>query len=114
MNVNKKLNAVTLTLTLIGILSIVGCDMIEGKAPQSDTKTTVGMEVDDSVATAAVKSALLKDTGLNSLDIKVETRKGEVQLSGFVDSQTQLDRAIEIAKGVDGVKGVLNKMSLKK
>ncbi|MDO9312621.1 MAG: BON domain-containing protein, partial [Nitrosomonas sp.] len=38
--------------------------------------------------------------------------KGEVQLSGFVDSQTQLDRAIEITKGVDGVKGGLNKMSI--
>ncbi|WP_394809370.1 BON domain-containing protein [Nitrosomonas sp.] len=112
MNFNNKLSV--LTLTLIGILSITGCDIIEGKASQPNAKTTVGMEVDDSVATTAVKSALLKDTGLNSLDIKVETRKGEVQLSGFVDSQTQLDRAIEITKGVDGVKGVLNKMSIKK
>ena len=111
MHVNNKLNA--LTLTLIGILLIAGCDMIEGKAPQSKTKTTVEMDAEDSVATTAVKFALLKDTGLNSLDIKVETHKGEVQLSGFVDSQTQLDRAIEITKGVDGVKGVLNKMSIK-
>lgn len=95
---------------LTGILS----DMIEGKASQSDTKTTVWIEVDDSVATSAVKSALLKDTGLNSLDIKVETRKGKVQLSGFVDSQIQLDRAIEIARGVDGVKNALNIMSVKK
>ncbi len=70
--------------------------------------------MDDSVATSAVKSALLKDTGLNSLDIKVETRKGKVQLSGFVDSQIQLDRAIEIARGVDGVKNALNIMSVKK
>ena len=111
MHVNNKLNA--LTLTLIGILLIAGCDMIEGKASQSNTTTTAGMDAEDSVATTAVKFALLKDTGLNSLDIKVETHKGEVQLSGFVDSQTQLDRAIAITKGVNGVKGVLNKMSIK-
>lgn len=109
MNVNNKLKA----LTLIGILSIAGCDMIEGKASQSNTKTTVGIEVNDSVATSAIKSALLKDTSLNSLDIRVEIRKGGVRLSGFVDNQIQLDRAIEIARGVDGVKNVLNKMSIK-
>lgn len=97
MSVNNKVNV--LTITLIGILSISGCDMIEGKSSLSDTKTTIGMEIDDSVATTAVKSVLLKDAGLNSLDIKVETRKGEAQLSGFVNSQTQIGHAIEITMG---------------
>lgn len=73
MNVHNKLNA--LTLTLIGVLSIAGCDMRDGKIPKSIAKTTVGMEVDDSVATTAVKSALLKDTGLGSSSIGVETSK---------------------------------------
>jgi len=43
----------------------------------------------------------------------VETRKNEVQLSGFVDNQTQIDRAIEITRGVEGVESVINKMSIK-
>ncbi len=67
------------------------------KNPQIEAKTTVGTEIDDSVITTKAKSALLKDTGLESCDIKVETHKGEVQLSGFVDSQAQMDRAIAVA-----------------
>jgi hyperosmotically inducible protein len=73
----------------------------------------VGTEIDDTVITTKVKSALLKDTGLESLDIKVETRKGVVQLSGFVDSQNQMDRAMAVAQGVDGVSNVDNKIRIK-
>ena len=60
-----------------------------------------------------MKSALLADAEVKGLDIKVETNKGEVQLSGFVDTQAQIDRAVSVAKGVEGVKNVDNKMSLK-
>jgi len=42
------------------------------------------------------------------------TRKGEAQLSGFVDNQTQIDHATELARAVDGVKSVANEMSVKK
>ena len=73
----------------------------------------MGTEVDDSTITTKVKSALLADADVKSFDIKVETRKGEVQLSGFVDNQSQMDRAVAVAKGVEGVKKVDNKMSLK-
>jgi hyperosmotically inducible protein len=44
----------------------------------------------------------------------VVTRKGEVQLSGFVDSQTQIDRAIAVTRAVEGVQNVVNQMSIKK
>ena len=73
----------------------------------------MGTDVDDSAITTKVKSALLADADVKSFDIKVETRKGEVQLSGFVDNQSQMDRAVAVAKGVEGVKKVDNKMSLK-
>ena len=75
--------------------------------------TTVGTEIDDGVVTAKVKSALLADPDVRSFDIKVETRKGEVMLSGFVANQTQMDRASVVARGVEGVKDVANKMDLK-
>lgn len=75
--------------------------------------TTVGTEIDDSVVTTKVRSALLADHDVKSFEIKVETRKGQVQLSGFVDTQARIDNAIALARGVEGVKGVENGMSLK-
>jgi hyperosmotically inducible protein len=76
--------------------------------------TTVGTEIDDSVITTKVKAALLADPDVKSFDIAVETHKGEVQLSGFVDSQEQIDQAIAVARKVDGVTSVGNAMSIKK
>lgn len=101
------------TIALIASISITGCGKNEDNDSLAEARTTVGDEIDDSVVTTKVKAALLNDTGLDSLAIKVETRKGEVQLSGFVDSQNQMDRAIAVAQEVKGVKSVVNKMSLK-
>ncbi len=116
MNIQNKL--LVLTISLIGALSIASCGKSEQKgakpeAPKPEAKTTVGTDVDDSAITTKVKSALLADADVKSFDIKVETRKGEVQLSGFVDTQAQMDRAVAIAKGVEGVKKVDNNMNLK-
>ena len=111
MNIKNRL--IVLTIMLIGCLSIAGCGKSSDNGPQTETKTTVGTEIDDTVMTTKVKSALLRDTGLESLDIKVETRKGVVQLSGFVDSQNQMDRAMAVAQGVDGVSNVDNKIRIK-
>ena len=110
-----RTGSLLLSTMLAGLLtfSIVGCK----KAPETNSTppatTTIGTEIDDSVVTTSVKSALLADPDVKSIDFKVETRKGEVQLSGFVDSQAQLDRATSIAKGITGVKSVQNKVSIK-
>lgn len=77
------------------------------------TKTTVGTEIDDTVVTTKVKSALLADADIKSFDLKVETRKGMVQLSGFVDNQAQIDRAITTTRGVEGVKNIENNIVIK-
>lgn len=120
MNTQNKLLVVAITLA--SALSLAACGKSEekarapGEAPKAgapEAKTTVGTTVDDSAITTKVKSALLADGEVKGLDIKVETNKGEVQLSGFVDTQAQIDRAISVAKGVEGVKNVDNKMSLK-
>ena len=100
-------------------LSIVSCSKpVETAASTPSTSepvasTTMGTEIDDTVVTASVKSALLADADVKSLDVKVETRKGEVMLSGFVDSQTQIERVTDVAKAVAGVKSINNKMALK-
>jgi hyperosmotically inducible protein len=86
--------------------------VVDGMA-MKDGKVTIGNQVDDSVVTTKVKSALLADAEVKSLEIAVVTRKGEVQLSGFVGTQAQIDHAIAVAKGVEGVQSVVSKIAIK-
>jgi osmotically-inducible protein OsmY len=69
--------------------------------------------VDDSVITAKVKAAVLEEPSLKSAEINVETYKGIVQLSGFVRSRANIDRAVQVARGVKGVASVKNVMIIK-
>lgn len=120
---NKRLNTLGLGLALsTGMLVLTaGCNRSENTPPNAASPsttsaapaTTMGVEVDDSVVTTKVKSALLADPDVKGLDIKVETRKGKVQLSGFVDSQAQIDRATAVTRGVEGVTSVDSSMTLK-
>jgi hyperosmotically inducible protein len=93
---------------------VAGVTGVENNISVKDSKTTIGHRVDDGIITTKVKSALLADPDVKSFDIAVVTRKGEVQLSGFVDNQTQIDQAVAITNKVDGVTGVGNEMSIKK
>jgi c(7)-type cytochrome triheme protein len=72
-----------------------------------------GAYVDDAVITAKVKAAVLEEASLKSAEINVETSKGRVQLSGFVRSRADINKAVKVAKGVKGVKSVKNDMILK-
>lgn len=72
-----------------------------------------GEYVDDSVITTKVKAAVLDESSLKSAEINVETFKGVVQLSGFVSSQASINKAVEVARGVPGVKSVKNDMRVK-
>lgn len=69
--------------------------------------------VDDSVITTKVKAAILNEPGLSSAEINVETFKGVVQLSGFVNSLADINRAVVVARRVGGVSSVRNDMRLK-
>jgi osmotically-inducible protein OsmY len=69
--------------------------------------------VEDSAITTKVKALLLKEKGIPSTDISVETSKGRVQLSGFVPSADVVSRAGRIAAGVDGVKTVQNNLKIR-
>lgn len=91
-------------------LSLAGCDRPDLPA---DKKVTAGTELDDSVITTKVKSALMTDNLGKGGETSVETRKGEVLLSGFVDSQAQAEREVQLAKAVDGVQSVQNKLMVK-
>ena len=67
----------------------------------------------DSAITTKVKTALLAEKDINSFDIKVSTFKGTVQLSGFVNSQWQIDKAMQVTRTVDGVVSIKNDLTHK-
>jgi len=77
------------------------------------THESTGEYLDDSVLTTKVKSTILGDSKLKVLQIDVETFKGVVQLSGFVDSESAKTRAAELARTVKGVKMVNNSLIVK-
>lgn len=73
-----------------------------------------GTYVDDAWITAKVKTLLLRDENVKDLDLSVETYKGTVQLSGWVNTATQLAQAEKVAYGVEGVKGIKNDLQIKR
>lgn len=78
------------------------------------TKESAGSFASDAVITTKVKAALLKEQATQSLSIKVKTVKGVVQLSGSADDSAQIDSAVRVARGIDGVQDVRNDIQLKK
>ena len=111
----NRTGSLVLNSTLAGLMTfmIIGCNKPSETTGTPPPSTSVGTEIDDTVITAAIKTALLANPEVRSFDLLVETRKGEVQLSGFIDSQVQIDRATAVAQNVTGVKGVQNKMTIK-
>jgi osmotically-inducible protein OsmY len=102
----KSLRGFGILVLAIVLASAWGCG--------STAKTEgTGEYVDDSVITAKAKAAILNDSSLKVNEINVETFKGVVQLSGFVRSQTDIDKAVQVASGVAGVKSVKNDMRVK-
>ena len=97
---SKYLSAFFLAIALV---SVVGC------ASTSKQEGT-GEYIDDSVITTKVKAAIFNEPTLKSSEINVETFKGVVQLSGFVNSQADINKATEIARSVKGVTSVKNDM----
>jgi osmotically-inducible protein OsmY len=90
----------------MAVLSVLGC-------ASTSTSQAPGEYLDDSVITAKVKTAIFNDPDLKVMEISVETFRGDVQLSGFVSSRAAANRAVEVAKGVGGVKSVKDDMQIK-
>lgn len=94
------------------ILMIVTLLAVSACASTAD-KSSTGEYFDDTVITTKVKTAIMQDPDLKVSEINVETYKGVVQLSGFVSSRAHITRAIEVARGVPGVKSVKNSIALR-
>ena len=70
--------------------------------------------VDDATITSAVKMRFAKDETVKAFAINVDTKNGDVTLTGTVKSQAEADRAIELARGIEGVKNVTSNLTIKK
>jgi len=102
----KYYNRFATIFLAILMASLLGC-------ASTATQEGTGEYIDNTVITTKVKTAIFNEPTLKSFEINVETFKGVVQLSGFVNSQADIDKAVEIARQVKGVKSVKNDMQLK-
>ncbi len=113
----KKTSAVTVkTLRAFGLILALGAlplaSGLTGCAGNRYTQST-GEHIDDSGDSSRVKKALAADTQYKYDDVQVKTFKGVVQLSGFVNSKEQKNRAGDIAEKVQGIKEIENNITVK-
>jgi osmotically-inducible protein OsmY len=94
-------------LICVGLIAVfVGC-------ASTPKREGTGEYLDDSAITTKVKAAIFNEPSLKVFQINVETFKGDVQLSGFVDSAQSVTKAGEVARGVKGIKSVKNNLIVK-
>jgi osmotically-inducible protein OsmY len=104
----KRLNTPALLLiALMTTSTMVACT-------STPTRQSVDEAIDDGVVTAKVKAALIEDPVTKAHQINVETFKGTVQLSGFVETEQARSRALQVTKDIDGVKRVKDSMDVRR
>jgi osmotically-inducible protein OsmY len=103
----KRNRMLSFLVCIVLVTAFLGC-------ASTPTKEGTGEYVDDSAITTKVKAAIMNESSLKVFQINVETFKGEVQLSGFVDTTQSVQKAGEVARGVGGVKSVKNNLIVKK
>ena len=103
MKLSKNIATGILATALFALAGCVSTPTTEG----------TGAYVEDSVITGKIKAVILNEPMLKSREINVETFKGVVQLSGFVSSEAEAQKAVEVARGIKGVMSVKNDMRLK-
>jgi len=107
-----KSNRLTFTRSLL-VLVVAGLAMFAAACAATPTQESTGGYVDDSTITAKVKSNLVQNDKVSASDVHVKTYKGVVDLSGFVDSRSQIAAAGAVADQVNGVKAVHNNLIVK-
>lgn len=111
MDIIKKKSA--LLVLILATLGAGGMAELSTGCAATPTRESTGEYVDDATITTKVKAAFVRDDTVKAGDVSVETFKGIVQLSGFVDNAAQKARAGQIASGVSGVKDVKNDIMVK-
>ena len=119
----------TIAMAVLGLALLAGCEKktTTVETPAGTTSTTTvsptpaasqvvtraGDAIADTAITAKVKTAFLADADVKGLQVEVDTRDGVVTLSGTLDKAANVDRAAAIAKGIEGVKSVDNRLTVK-
>ncbi len=103
----RRNTAALIVAAMMGTAVIAGCS-------STPTQQSTGQAIDDGVVTAKVKAKLIEDPVTKAHQINVDTFKGTVQLSGFVESNQARTRALQLAKDVDGVKQVKDALEVRK
>jgi osmotically-inducible protein OsmY len=98
---------------ILSILICIGLIAVFLGCASTPKRESTGEYIDDSVITTKVKAAIFNEPSLKVFQINVETFKGEVQLSGSVDSAQSVKKAGEVARGVGGVTSVKNNLIVK-
>lgn len=93
-------------LAALALTTLIGC-------ASSTNKSSTGEYIDDSVITTKVKTAIFNEPTLKATEINVETYKGVVQLSGFVKTEAEIAKAIDVTRNIEGVVSVKNDIQLK-
>jgi len=101
------------TLLLLSALPLAALAADPAQPSTGSAKESMGERFDDAAITTKVKTAFIKDKEVKATEVKVETVQGIVQLSGFVDSRAEMQRAEQLASKVPGVKSVRNEISIK-
>jgi hyperosmotically inducible protein len=103
------------SIRLIAILALGtgGLLTLQTGCAGTSTRQSTGEYVDDAAITAKVKAAMVKDEVVKAMQVDVTTFKGNVQLSGFVDTAEQKARAADVAAAIEGVTNVTNNISVK-
>ena len=102
----KRHRIVSFLVCIVLVTAFMGC-------ASTQKREGTGEYLDDSAITTKVKAAIFNEPTLKVFQINVETFKGDVQLSGFVDSAQSASKAGEVARGVTGVKSVTNNLIVK-
>ena len=102
----NKFTRISVLVGAVALTALAGC-------ASTQNHEGTGQYVDDTAITTKVKAAIFEEPNLKTLEIGVETFKGIVQLSGFVNSSATALKASEVARKVEGVKGVKNSLVVK-
>lgn len=95
-------------------LILVGCNKAPEKIVAPAPANVAVAEISDNDLTTKVKTTLLLDPALKGFDIIVMAKKGDVRLSGVIDTQSQIEQARSLVRGIDGVHSLHDELTIKK
>lgn len=99
---------------LFALLVAAGCNKSAPPTTAQNQAQVENQETTDSAVSSAVKTALLQNSDLHTFDITVVTSKGDVRLTGQLDTQAQISTALSVARGIQGVHSIHDELTVKK